>query len=135
MICGSMPRRRATLPVLVAAALVLPGCGDEPVRVTDGTLRVTIEEYRIVPKRFVAPAGEVRIVARNDGRLNHNLRVELPGETPRDRDRVIGGTPTARPGTTASGSVRLAPGTYRLLCTIANHDDLGVWGELEVTGP
>lgn len=133
MICGSMPRRRATLPVLVAAALIPSGCGDEPVRVTDGTLRVTIEEYRITPKRFVAPAGELRIVARNDGRLNHNLRVEIPRESRRERVRVIGGTPTARPGTTASGSVRLAPGTYRLTCTIGNHDALGIWGELEVT--
>ena len=46
----------------------------------------------------------------------------------------MGGTPTARPGTTVTGTVRLPPGTYRLACTISNHDDLGMWAELEVTG-
>jgi uncharacterized cupredoxin-like copper-binding protein len=133
MICGSMPRRRAAFPILVVLALALPGCGEEPVRATDGTLEVTLDEYRITPTKVVAPAGELRIVARNDGRLNHNLRVEIPRESPGKRERTIGGTPTARPGTTVSGTVRLAPGTYRLACTIANHDDLGMWGELEVT--
>lgn len=134
MICGSMPRRRAAFPILVAAALALPGCGEDPVRVTGGSLEVTLDEYRVTPQKVVAPAGELRIVARNDGRLNHNLRVELPRENPGTPERAIGGTPTARPGTTVSGSVRLAPGTYRIACTIANHDDLGMWGELEVTG-
>ena len=31
--------------------------------------------------------------------------------------------------------VVLTPGTYRLVCTIANHDDLGQYGELVVEGP
>lgn len=128
-----MPRRQPAALVLVASALALSGCGDDPVRVSDGTMRVTLDEYGITPKKVVAPAGELRIVARNDGRLNHNLRVELPREGPGTPERAIGGTPTARPGTTVTGSVRLAPGTYRLACTISNHDDLGMWGELEVT--
>lgn len=121
--------------MLVALALLAPGCGDEPVQVSDGTLRVTLDEYRVTPKRVTAPAGELRIIARNDGRLNHNLRVELPRDSVGRPERAIGGTPTARPNTTVEGTVRLAPGKYRLACTIANHDDLGVWGELEVTAP
>lgn len=133
MICRSMPRRRAAFPILVVLALALPGCGDEPARVTDGTLEVTLEDYRVTPKDVVAPAGELRIVARNEGRLNHNLRVEIPREGPGKPERAIGGTPTARPGTTVTGTVRLAPGRYRIACTIANHDDLGLWGDLEVT--
>jgi hypothetical protein len=28
--------------------------------------------------------------------------------------------------------VTLAPGKYRLVCTIANHDNLGQYGELKV---
>lgn len=133
MICPSMPRRRAPFIVLVALALLAPGCGEDPVPASDGTLRVTLDEYRITPQKLRAPAGEVRIVARNDGRLNHNLRVELPREDPATPERAVGGTPTARPNSTVTGSVRLSPGTYRLACTIANHDDLGMWGELEVT--
>jgi hypothetical protein len=30
--------------------------------------------------------------------------------------------------------VTLKPGKYRLICTIANHDNLGQYGELKVGG-
>lgn len=128
-----MPRRCAPFTLLVTLALVAAGCGDDPVEVSGGTLRMTLDEYRVTPQNVSVPAGEVQIVARNDGRLNHNLRVELPREGPATAERAIGGTPTARPNSTVEGSVRLSPGTYRLACTISNHDDLGMWGELEVT--
>lgn len=133
MICPSMPRRLAPFIVLVALALLAPGCGDDPVPAADRTLEVNLDEYRIAPQKVTARAGELRIVARNDGRLNHNLRVEFPREDPATPERTVGGTPTARPNSTVTGSVRLSPGTYRLACTIANHDDLGMWGELTVT--
>jgi uncharacterized cupredoxin-like copper-binding protein len=129
-----MPRRRAAFALLVTPAVAAWGCGDEPVPARDGVLRVTLDEYRITPQKIAARAGELRIVARNDGRLNHNLRVEIPREKPGMPQRTVGGTPTARPNTTVTGTVRLVPGTYRLACTISNHDDLGMWGELEVTG-
>lgn len=133
MMCGSMPRRHAHFLALVTLALLAPGCGEDPVPAADRTLRATLDEYAITPQKVTARAGELTIVARNDGRLNHNLRVELPRESPATPERVVGGTPTAQPNSTVSGSVRLAPGTYRLACTIANHDDLGMWGELTVT--
>jgi uncharacterized cupredoxin-like copper-binding protein len=38
-----------------------------------------------------------------------------------------------QPGQTAAPvKVTLAPGEYRLVCTIANHDDLGQFGTLTV---
>lgn len=133
MICRSMSRRCAIPLALGALALLPTGCGDDPVRVSDGELRVTLDEYAITPKKVTVPAGELRIVARNVGRLNHNLRVELPRENPSTPERAIGGTPTAKPGTTVTGTVTLAPGTYRMASTISNQDDLGMWGELTVT--
>ncbi|MBJ7329008.1 MAG: cupredoxin domain-containing protein [Solirubrobacteraceae bacterium] len=128
-----MPRRPVLMFVLAVVAATLPGCGEEPTRAQDGHLRVTLDEYRILPQKVTVPAGEVRITARNTGRLNHNLRVELPRQDPATPERTVGGTPTAGPHKTVSGTVRLSPGTYRLACTISNHDDLGMWGELTVT--
>ena len=38
-----------------------------------------------------------------------------------------------QPGETAPAiKIALQPGTYRLVCTIANHDDLGQYGTLVV---
>ena len=40
-----------------------------------------------------------------------------------------------QPGERAEAiKVTLLPGEYRLVCTIANHDDLGQYGTLKVQG-
>jgi uncharacterized cupredoxin-like copper-binding protein len=41
-------------------------------------------------------------------------------------------TKTLFPGQTAQTTVDLEPGKYRLVCTIANHDNLGQYAELKV---
>ena len=41
-------------------------------------------------------------------------------------------TKTLFPGETGQTTVDLAPGKYRLVCTIANHDNLGQYAELKV---
>jgi hypothetical protein len=123
-------RRRLTL-ALVAPALVA-GCGDERVRLTGGTLRATLDEYLVEPQAVSVPPGRLRLVARNEGRLSHNLRVVVPAEEPGDQPRALGGTATALPGETVEATVTLRPGRYELVCTLANHDDLGQYGTLVV---
>jgi hypothetical protein len=79
----------------------------------------------------------IRIEARNRGRLTHNVAIqeEPEGEGALAQPRVLGSTPTARPGRTVrtARAVRLAPGRYRLACTVGNHDTLGEYGTLIVT--
>jgi plastocyanin len=94
-------------------------------------LRVMGDEYRFDPSRVVIAGArerepsEVRIALRNEGALAHNLKV-FRG------DEELGGTPTFQGGRTDSGTVRLRPGEYRMVCTVGNHADLGMVGELEV---
>jgi plastocyanin len=126
-----------TLPVAVALALpalMAVGCGDEPVTVEGRTLRLRLDEYRIMPQDVRVKAGRLAIVATNVGRLTHNVKI-----VKRDEDDLeapvteIGGTRTAQPGESARETFEdLEPGRYRLACTIANHDDLGQYGELIV---
>ena len=127
---------RASL-VLLGAAAVASGCAGapEPVVVSDATLRLRLEEYRIVPAAISVRAGVVRIAARNAGRLTHNVKVEEDTNVAGVPPRVFGeGTKTMQPGEIAPEvDVRLAPGRYRLVCTIGNHDNLGQYAELEVT--
>jgi hypothetical protein len=130
----AMSRTTLLLAALAALALALVGCGDDRLyRTTRPILRITVDEYRIDPQNISHPPGRVKLVVRNTGRLTHNLViqdiksdgtfVELPGA------RVA----TMQPGQTAAPiKVDLRPGKYRLVCTIANHDDLGQFGTLEV---
>ena len=102
----------------------------EPVRsVTvnpNSTLEVTGDEYSFDPGRVVVRgAGPLTIRLRNDGDLAHNLRIERDGED-------IGGTPTFPGGATQSGRVNLEHGNYEMVCTVGDHAELGMTGELEV---
>ena len=124
--------RRLTAPCAILLALL--GCGggddDEPTRtLTVGageTLQVAAREYSFDPNRVVVErAGAVTLRLDNEGDLAHNLRLRRDG-------REVGGTPTFEGGRTESGSVQVEPGQYEMLCTVGDHAELGMEGELEV---
>jgi plastocyanin len=124
--------RRLAVPC--AIALCLAGCGgddeEKPVRsVTvkpNSTLSVTATDYAFDPGRVVVSgAGRLTIELENAGDLAHNLRIEREGEE-------IGGTPTFPGGETQSGVVNLEHGRYQMICTVGDHAELGMTGELEV---
>lgn len=112
--------------ILAALAATLAGCGEQPAtRVEGRTLRMSLEEYRFVPQVVRAQAGRLTIVARNRGVLAHNVGV--------GRGRFVrASTPTLHPGESGSVTVTLERGDYRLVCTVGNHDDLGMYGTLIV---
>lgn len=114
----------------VAAALgagLLGGCRDEPRSVfsRDGTVEFVLDEYRLDPAVVSVPAGAITFRARNAGILTHNVRV-VRVRSP------IAGTRTLRPGAAGRTTFELARGDYKLVCTIANHDVLGMRGRLRV---
>lgn len=125
--------------ILVACALTLAvaGCGaEEPETIEGRTLRLRLDEYRIMPQDVRAKEGRLRIVATNVGRLTHNVKIVRQDESDLEAPaEEMGGTRTTQPGESAAVTFEdLRPGEYRLACTIANHDDLGQYGTLEVTG-
>ena len=127
-------RRLPSLAVLSAAAIA--GCGGDDERpapravtVPAGQqLRVNADEYSFDPARVTVKGGgrgPLEIVLHNRGSLAHNLKV-FRG------DRELGGTPTFPGGETRTGTVRLPAGRYRMVCTVGNHEELGMTGELEL---
>jgi uncharacterized cupredoxin-like copper-binding protein len=75
----------------------------------------------------------MKFVVRNTGRLTHNLVIQIPPKNPDGKPVLVNRTTTMQPGQTAAPiKVMLEPGEYRLVCTIANHDDLGQFGTLKV---
>jgi plastocyanin len=124
--------RRLALSCAIALSLV--GCGDDddeaPTRSIslnpNSTLRVTADEYSFDPGRVtMRGAGPLTIRLRNTGELAHNLRL-----TRNDED--VGGTPTFEGGRTESVRLNLEQGRYEMVCTVGDHAELGMTGELEV---
>jgi uncharacterized cupredoxin-like copper-binding protein len=136
---NSMRPRRATPVVLLGlSAALLFGCGrDAPYVPASGhVVSLRLDEYRVLPQRVTVPAGRVRIVARDVGRLTHNVAVvQFDRPLGEDEEKQYARTRTAHPGDVVRTSVVLKPGKYRLVCTIANHDNLGQYGELKVEPP
>lgn len=127
---------RAAAAILSAcAALAVGACSDDaqPVRtvaVSPGAaVVIKAREYHFDPGRIVVNAGgrraRLRIVLENHGTLAHNIHV-------RDGERMVGSTPSFRPGEKRSVAVTLAPGSYDFLCTVADHDEKGMVGKVEV---
>jgi plastocyanin len=117
---------------LVAAAALLGGCGGDgnkskrTVTAKPGqTLRVVADEYSFDPAKIVLASGPLRVELKNEGVLAHNLRVLRDG-------RDVGGTDTFQGGKTRMGRVPVSPGRYDFVCTVGNHAQLGMRGELEV---
>ena len=120
-----MPFLRAIAAAL--AALALGGCGGlgPAAEVRGGRVEIVLDDFLISPQNLRAPAGKLTVVVTNRGRLGHNLRV-------RDRDGEPVKVTTLLPGKSATETVTLRRGEYKMLCTVANHEQLGMTGKLVV---
>jgi plastocyanin len=111
------------------------GCGNDEeegrtVTLQGGSeLRVAAHEYSFDPETVIYESGgaraEITISLDNRGSLAHNLKVF-------DGDEDLGGTPTFQAGREESGTLELGPGAYRMVCTVGNHEELGMTGTLEL---
>jgi plastocyanin len=120
---------------LTLALLALAGCGGgngesgrtSTVQAAKG-VDVVGREYSFDPTTVVvqgAGGKPIGIRLENEGSLAHNLKLLKDGVE-------VGGTTTFQGGQTRSASVSLKPGSYRMVCTVGNHEQLGMHGKLEV---
>lgn len=100
------------------------------------TLRVQLNEFKVVPSVRRSPAGKVTFVVRNAGRLDHDfvvLRTDLPaGGLPIVGSRAKevgrrGRIPVFGPGKTRRLSLDLKPGKYVLICNVPGHYKAGMF--------
>ena len=79
-------------------------------------------EFKFTPKDLTAKPGKVTFEIKNAGTVEHNF--------------IIKGTTvnleSIQAGQTATVTVDLAPGTYRVLCTVPGHEEAGMVGTLKV---
>ena len=124
-----MPCRRAGNLALVALALLAPACGgDEPLaRAPDGRASIALDDFLIAPQRLAADRRRVTLAVANRGRIGHTLRL-------RRGERIYAEVSTLLPGERTTITRTLPRGRYRMFCAIANHEELGMHGVLEVRG-
>jgi plastocyanin len=120
-----MPLARAAAALL--ATLLLAGCGaGEPtVHAGGGAIAITLDDFLIAPQDVVVPRGPVTLRIADRGRLRHSFR--LWGA---DSEPVA--VRTIFPGEEKVRTADLAPGEYRMVCTVSNHAELGMSGRLVV---
>lgn len=122
----------ALLAVLLYLVL-LRSSTDQTAYIEGNRVEVTLQEFRIVPQSISVERGAIALVVRNEGDLVHNLHIEtiVPRSSGR-RARKILEIKAMQPGEVGRGTVTLAPGRYRWRSTLANDDDLGMYGDVEV---
>ena len=123
--------RRSALP-LAAFVLLAASCGggDGPggtVTTPAGSaIRVVAKEYSFDPSTIVVSGpGTLRVTLENEGSLAPNHKLMRDG-------REVGGTPSFPSGESRSAELRLKRGSYEYVCTVGDHAELGMKGELNV---
>lgn len=133
---------------LLVVVFIAAGCGDSKTESTDatpatstpaadGTVNISLVEYKVKPSATSVKAGKVTFKVKNDGTMAHEFLViktdlaedKLPTQA-KDSSRVdeegegvetIGEVPELEPGKSGSVTFDLKPGNYVLLCNVAGH--------------
>lgn len=120
----------------VAAAIAIAGCGgsveppDLPASAPAGEpLAIEAREYVFEPNRIALRGADgsvaQRIALDNVGELAHDIEIL-------DGDRTVDRLRSFPAGQERSLTVRLRPGSYRFVCTVADHEEKGMRGTLDV---
>ncbi|HKR97952.1 MAG TPA: cupredoxin domain-containing protein [Candidatus Dormibacteraeota bacterium] len=119
------PRTRAPglLVTVLLGVLLAAGCGGGATAHAPRRFTLVLDDFLIRPQRVQVPAGRLTLTVVNRGRIGHNLRIELGHHT-------VFSVLTLKPGAHATRSLRLRPGSYRMLCSVPQHEILGQYGTL-----
>ena len=120
-----------------------------PASTGDSKLTIKMSEFKFDPKDPTAAAGKVKITAPNIGKVEHELVLfktnRDPGsfkvsggrvnedaleKTPGIKD--VGEIADVEPGETKSGTFKLSPGKYVMICNVSGHYQAGMYGSITV---
>jgi plastocyanin len=126
--CEAQPSLIQPQPVLPATQTPTVPPSEEP-QAEIGHLGVKAVEYSYTLSRPEVSAGEVIVELNNQGEDPHNLVLDHEGTE--DPQLEIPSTPSV---SQASAHFDLAPGTYRLYCSLYKHEAKGMEATLVVSG-
>lgn len=119
------------LSALVVAALLvfgMTGCGDDDAGTADAertkSVEVVATDLKLSAKTYDAPAGEVEIKYRNDGKVEHTLVIEGVDGFKLD---------VPKNGDVDQATATLDVGFYTMYCDIPGHRAAGMEATLDVS--
>jgi plastocyanin len=128
--CKPQPAILTPSPALPVQPVTETAPAEEPEPEPEiGHLGVKAVEYSYTLSRPEVSAGEVIVELNNQGEDPHNLVLEHEGTE--DPKLEIPSTPSV---SQASAHLTLAPGTYRLYCSLYSHESKGMVATLVVSG-
>ena len=102
-------------------------------RLDGDRIDVELREFSLTPQSVSVPAGNIEVYAANRGTQVHNLVIEtIVPRSSEDKPKPLLSISAMQPGEVKSGNTTLEPGKYRWRSSIANDDDLGMYGYIEV---
>jgi uncharacterized cupredoxin-like copper-binding protein len=142
---------------VLASAVAVAGCGSAAASGTNSaaeksatgptsgslptTLNAKLDEWSIKTDAPVVRAGSVKVSADNAGTMTHEV-VFLKTDTPAAQLKVTNGrvseqdsageVSSVRAGSTRSGTLKLGPGKYVLVCNLPGHFQQGMYTSLLV---
>jgi hypothetical protein len=121
---------RGAVLALAAALLALCALPSAATPTSPARLLVSGREYGLSLSRPEIAPGRAIVQLLNRGEDDHDLRLRRISRRP---VRPTARWPVTRPGQVSELAVRLAPGRYRLWCSVAGHRALGMRAVLRVT--
>lgn len=118
---------RAWRPGLLLLLVLATASVADARQATSTAVGVSAREYRFAAYRTTVPKGIVRFNVANYGEDGHDLVVRTRG------GREVGRTGELRSGKRTTLQLRLSPGTYRLICDLADHEARGMVTNVRVT--
>lgn len=126
---SSTPTAAPTAPATATADLVeSPPSGATLTPATQGSeVAIALVDYAFRPDAISVPAGRTTFVLDNQGEQEHEFEIL-------DGDSVVDEVEGLVPGLTRDLTVDLGPGSYTIVCRLADHEARGMIGTLTVTG-
>jgi uncharacterized cupredoxin-like copper-binding protein len=90
-------------------------------------LGLIAKEFLFDPKDITVGTGEIAFVVKNQGTIEHNLVLEVPG------GKTVAQIAIIEPGQTRRVTASLPAGTYTFYCSLPGHRDAGMVATLRVS--
>lgn len=127
-------RRLLVVPLMVAA---MSACGGgstanevsatPPPAVSGHSISIKETEYTFAPSALTLTPGTYTITVTNVGQFPHDLHVAVEAD-----GTEMGGSTVVMAGHSASFTVTLKSGQYRMWCAVDAHKSLGMFGTITV---